>query len=244
LIDCGPGIVRKAAEASQSGIESLKVENLKTLFITHLHSDHTAGYPDLIFTPWVLGRDKPLRVYGPSGIEEMTKNILAAYKEDIKVRLNGLEPINETGYKVNPHEIKPGLIYKDKNVSVEAFSVKHGKWPEAYGFVFNTPDRKIVISGDTIPSETVSEKSQDCDVLVHEVYSAKRFEKLPAEWRDYHKSAHTSTYELAELALKAKPKLLVLYHQLYWGASDEELVAEIKERYDGKVAYGKDLDVF
>ncbi len=155
LIDCGPGIVRQAAAAYKSGIAGVKVENLKTLFITHLHSDHTVGYADLIFTPWVLGRKKPLEVYGPAGIAEMTDNILAAYQQDIRVRLDGLEPVNKTGYNVNAHEIKPGIIYKDSNITVEAFVARHGGWPEAYGFVFSTSDRKILISGDTVPSEEI-----------------------------------------------------------------------------------------
>ncbi len=244
LVDCGPGIVRRTAEAFQSGIDGLKIENLKTLFVTHLHSDHTAGYPDLIFTPWVLGREEPLEVYGPMGIAEMTEHILAAYRQDIRVRLEGLEPVNDSGYRVNTHNIKPGIIYKDTNVTVEAFAVKHGLWPEAYGFVFTTADRKIVISGDTVPAETIVEKCNGCDVLIHEVYSAVHFEKRPEEWKKYHSSAHTSTYELAELASRAKPELLILYHQLFWGSTEEELLSEITERYDGKVVSGKDLDVY
>ncbi len=244
LIDCGPGIVRRAAAAFRSGVDGLKVDNLRTLFVTHLHSDHTAGYSDLIFTPWVLGRDKPLEVFGPKGIGEMTEHILAAYRQDITVRLDGLEPANDSGYRVNTHDIRPGIIYKDTNVTVEAFAVKHGSWPEAYGFVFTTPDRKIVISGDTVPSDSIVAKCDGCDVLIHEVYSAVRFEKRPLVWRQYHSSSHTSTHELAELASRAQPALLILYHQLFWGATDEELVSEVKERYDGEVVSGKDLDVF
>ena len=244
LIDCGPGIVRRAAEAHESGVDGLKVTQLKRLFVTHLHSDHTVGYSDLIFTPWVLGRDEPLEVYGPAGIGEMTEHILAAYQQDIRVRLDGLEPVNDSGYRVNTHNIKPGIIYRDTNVTVEAFAVKHGSWPEAYGFVFTTPDRKIVISGDTVPSETVVENCDGCDVLIHEVYSVVRFEKRSEVWKKYHASSHTSTHELAELASRAKPELLILYHQLFWGATDEELLSEIQERYDGKVVSGKDLDVF
>jgi ribonuclease BN (tRNA processing enzyme) len=244
LIDCGPGIVRRAAAAHRSGVDGLKVKQLKMLFVTHLHSDHTAGYSDLIFTPWVLGRDEPLEVYGPEGIREMTEHILAAYQQDIRVRLDGLEPANDSGYRVNTHDIKPGIIYQDTNVTVEAFAVKHGSWPEAYGFVFTTPDRKIVISGDAVPSESIVAKCEGCDVLIHEVYSAVRFEKRSPVWMQYHSSFHTSTHELAELASRAKPAFLILYHQLFWGATDEELVSEIKERYDGKVVSGKDLDVF
>ncbi|MCP4570457.1 MAG: MBL fold metallo-hydrolase [FCB group bacterium] len=244
LVDCGPGIVRRAAAAFESGVAGLKVENLKRLFVTHLHSDHTAGYSDLILTPWVLGRDEPLEVYGPEGIGEMTEHILAAYEQDIRVRLDGLEPINDSGYRVNTHDIKPGIIYQDTNVTVEALAVKHGSWPEAYGFIFTTPDRKIVISGDAVPSESIVEKCDGCDVLIHEVYSAVNFEKRSPVWKQYHSSSHTSTFELAELASRAKPALLILYHQLYWGATDEELLSEIREGYNGEVVSGKDLDVF
>jgi ribonuclease BN (tRNA processing enzyme) len=243
LIDCGPGVVRRAAEASRNGVDGLKVKNLTRLFVTHLHSDHTAGYSDLILTPWVLGRDTPLEVHGPQGIAEMTEHILAAYQQDIKARLEGLEPANDSGHRVNTHDIKPGIIYQDANVTVEAFGVQHGSWLEAYGFVFTTPDRKIVISGDTAPSESLVAKCDGCDVLIHEVYSAVRFEERSPVWQQYHSSSHTSTRELAELASRAKPELLILYHQLYWGATDEELLSEIKELYEGQVVSGKDLDV-
>lgn len=243
LIDCGPGVVRRAAAAHQSGIAGLEVQNLKRLFVTHLHSDHTAGYADLIFTPWVLGRDEPLVVYGPEGIREMTEHLTAAYAQDIRVRLDGLEPANDRGYRVQVHEIEPGIIYDDANVTVRAFSVRHGSWPQAYGFVFITPDRRIVISGDTVPAESVVENCRGCDVLIHEVYSAVRFETRSAEWQKYHSDFHTSTRELAEIASRAKPRLLVLYHQLFWGCSEEELLSEIREMYGGPVVSGGDLDV-
>lgn len=244
LIDCGPGVVRRASAAARSGVDGLKVKNLKKLFVTHLHSDHTAGYSDLILTPWVLGRDEPLEVYGPEGIAEMTEHILAAYEQDITVRLDGLEPANDQGHRVNTHNIRPGMIYEDSNVTVEAFRVKHGAWPEAYGFVFTTPDRKIVISGDTVPSDTLVAACDGCDVLIHEVCSATKLEKRSEVWQKYHYASHTTGRQLGELAARAKPGLLILYHQLYWGATDEELLAEIKEHYDGEVVSGADLDVF
>jgi ribonuclease BN (tRNA processing enzyme) len=244
LVDFGPGVVRRAAAAAQAGVTALRVENLKRAFVTHLHSDHTAGYADLILTPWVLGRDEPLDVYGPPGIQEMTSHILAAYEQDIRIRLDGLEPANDAGYRVNAHVIEPGVIYQDSNVTVEAFPVKHGNWEHAFGFVFQTADRKIVISGDTAPTESVVEHCDGCDVLVHEVNSMAGFQTRPPEWQRYHRSFHTSSGELAEIAAKARPGLLILYHQLLWGSSEEELLAEIREQYDGKIVSGNDLDVF
>lgn len=244
LVDCGPGVVRRAAAAHRAGVEALAVENLKHLFVTHLHSDHTIGLPDLILTPWVLERDEPLAVYGPPGICAMTEHILEAYKEDIRVRIEGLEPANTVGYQVSVHEIEPGTIYRDANVTVRAFPVKHGAWSCAYGFRFETPGRTIVISGDTTPTSSLVENATGCDVLIHEVYSQAGFETRPPEWQRYHADSHTSSVQLAEIAAKVQPGLLILYHQLFWGSSEEDLLNELRHTYKGKVVCGQDLDVY
>ena len=247
IVDFGPGLIRKAATLSPrygGEIEGLNVKNIKRAFLTHLHSDHTTGYADLILTPWVMGRDKPLEVYGPEGIGSMTRHILEAYREDIKMRLYGLEPANNQGWRVNAYEIMPGIIYQDENVTVEAFSVEHGSWPEAYGFKFKTPDRTIAISGDTKPCENLIENCKGVDILIHEVYSSKEYENLSEFWKKYHSEFHTSTNELADIAKQVNPGLLIFYHQLYWGSSDEELVREITDQYDGEVISAEDLDVY
>ncbi|MGA9770081.1 MAG: MBL fold metallo-hydrolase [Blastocatellia bacterium] len=244
IIDFGPGVVRRAAAAFQKGVEGLAVSRLKTAFVTHLHSDHTVGYADLIFTPWTLDRKEPLAVYGPRGIRAMTAHLLAAYKDDIRIRTRGLEPSNHTGFKVIAHEIKPGLIYKDANVTVKAFLVKHGSWPQAFGYRFETSDRTIVISGDTTPSASVIDNCNGCDVLIHEVYSTAGFARRTPEWQKYHSRFHTSTRELAEIATKARPGLLILYHQLFWGATDADLIKEVQQTYHGKVVSGRDLDIY
>ncbi|MGA9904370.1 MAG: MBL fold metallo-hydrolase [Terriglobales bacterium] len=133
LVDCGPGVVRRAAAAEKNGIAALKARELKIVFIAHLHSDHTLGYPDLIFSPWVLGRREALEAYGPRGLKSMTSHIEKAWSEDVQIRRRGLEQANATGYKVNVYEIQPGVVYRDENVTVTAFPVKHGIWKEALG---------------------------------------------------------------------------------------------------------------
>lgn len=243
LVDFGPGVVRRAAAAYEQGIAGLEVSRLNRAFLTHLHSDHTAGYPDLILTPWVLGRDVPLEVYGPRGLQHMTHHLVRAYEQDIRERLEGLEPANTIGYQVNVREIEAGVCYRDERVTVEAFLVDHGSWP-AFGYKFITSERMIVLSGDTCPVESLVEHAIGCDVLIHEVYSAARFRERPSEWQRYHASVHTSTYELAEIAVRVQPGLLVLYHQLFWGATDAELLEEIREHYDGAVVSARDLDVY
>jgi ribonuclease BN (tRNA processing enzyme) len=159
------------------------------------------------------------------------------------MRQEGLEPEKSDGYRVVAHEVAPGVVYRDTNVTVRAFAVPHANWRHAFGYRFDTRDRSIVISGDTRPSETVVTACNGCDVLVHEVYSAERWKSRPTAWRKYHADAHTSTDELAALARRARPKLLVLYHQLFWGATDQDLVREIGRTYRGRVVSGRDLDV-
>ena len=244
LVDFGPGVVRRAAAAHRNGIEGLKVSKLSRAFLTHLHSDHTTGYPDLIYTPWVLERDVPLKVFGPEGLKDMTEHIKAAYKLDMEVRLNGLEPINKEGHKVEVTEVSPGVIYQDENVKVTAFAVPHGSWKPAFGYRFDTADKSIVISGDTGPSEELVKMCNGCDILVHEVYSDSGFERRIPVWQNYHSSFHTSATELSDIATRAKPGLLVLYHQLYWGTTDEDLLKEVQAGYSGEVVSGADLDVF
>ncbi len=244
LVDCGPGVVRRAAAAHLAGVSALDMPNLSRLFVTHLHSDHTAGYADLILTPWVLGREDPFEVFGPPGIGSMTDHLLAAYSEDIDIRLHGTQPQNETGIRVNAHEIEPGEIYQDENVTVTAFTVPHGAWQFAFGFRFDTADRSIVITGDTIATEAVVEACNGCDILVHEVYAKTGLDRRTTDWQEYHRASHTSGVELGEIAARADPKLLVLYHQLMWGATEAELLAEIRQSFDGPVVFANDLDIY
>ncbi len=244
LVDCGPGVVRRAAAAYHNGIESLRADRLTRLFITHLHSDHTIGLPDLILTPWALDRKQPLQVYGPPGTEQMTDHLLKAYAEDIAVRLHGNQPIDPQAQIVKAKDVTPGRVYRDQQVEVTAFAVRHGAWKHAYGFKFVTADRTVVISGDTTPADSVVEQCNGCDVLVHEVYSKAAFDRREPSWQAYHAASHTSTEQLAEIARRAKPGLLVLYHQLLWGATPQQCLDEIRRGYSGKVVYGNDLDVY
>ena len=244
LVDAGPGVVRRAAAAARNGVEALQSPRLDILFLTHLHSDHTVGLPDVIFTPWVLGRERPLEVYGPPGVKEMTDHLLAAYDKDIRVRIDGLEPASTEGYKVNAHEIEQGIVYEDDRVRVTAFPVRHGSWDAAFGYRFESADRVIVISGDAAPSESIVAYCDACDILVHEVYAQAGFERREPVWQRYHSQFHTSSVELAQIASRARPRLLVLYHELLWGTTIEQLLEEIATGWQGEVVYGEDLDVF
>jgi ribonuclease BN (tRNA processing enzyme) len=248
LVDFGPGVVRRATlAASERHIAALEAKNLKIAFITHLHSDHTAGLSDLFLTPAVMGRGAPLELYGPPGLADMAHHIEQAYAADITVRTEGLEHGDPKAYKINVHEIRPGVVYQDANVRVTAFSVPHGSWRYAYGYRFDTAGRSIVISGDTGPNDAVAQACHGCDLLLHEAYSMKWFQESKPDWQKYLSSFHVSTAQLAAIATAAKPKQLVLYHQMFTPGDDPDAIMldEIKKAgYQGAVASAHDLSVF
>jgi ribonuclease BN (tRNA processing enzyme) len=251
LVDFGPGVIRRAAAAFSKGVTSLgpAAAGIKTVFLTHMHADHTAGYPDLILTPWILGRKEPIEVYGPKGQQAMTKHVLSAWKIDIDNRVNGIDRLPRAGCEVIVHEIMPGMIYTDRNIRVTAFPVRHGL-DHAFGFRFETPDRVIVMSGDTAPTPSLAKHCAGCDVLIHETYSLQTYNEVSRKWQRYRRTHHTSSKELASLAAKVRPGLLVLYHRANAGGSltladpEDALLKEIQELYDGRVVTGHDLDVF
>jgi ribonuclease BN (tRNA processing enzyme) len=144
---------------------------------------------------------------------------------------------------VRAHDVKPGVVFKDDRVAVTAFRVPHGQWPQAFGYRFDTPDRRIVISGDTSPSDEVVAQCHGCDVLIHEAYSPHAPRPPMENWDSYRLMYHTSTDQLAALATRARPGLLVVYHQSgRW--PDEDMLREIQKGYPGKVVIARDLDVF
>jgi ribonuclease Z len=258
LVDFGAGVVRRAkAAVADRGITALEPTNLRVVFVTHLHSDHTVGYSDLILTPWVLGRRFPLEVYGPTGIKAMTEHLLEAYSADFETRMKdaaliGQGPMRSSpeGHNVNAHEIAaPDVVYKDGNVTVTAFPTKHAM--ESYGYRFDKPGRSIVISGDTSPTQATIDACHGCDVLIHEVLTQEWLAKRP-DFQNYASKFHTSTLQLAELATKAKPGLLILYHaSISWRpavdsvrSTPAELLNEMTSRYAGHFVVGRDLDVY
>lgn len=245
LVDAGAGVVRRAAAAERAGVTGLAQPNLKRVFLTHLHSDHTLGLPDLIFTPWVLTRTVPLQVHGPTGTASMVRRILNAWTTDIERRQDGWQPQNTTGWQADGHDVEPGIVFRDSNVTVTAFLVPHGNWPDALGYRFETADRTIVVSGDTRASDAVANACNGCDVLVHEAYSGAGFLTLNSAWQRYHGNFHTSAGDLGRLAARARPRLLVLYHTLTWGGIPREsIVEEVRRGFGGRVVLANDLDIF
>ena len=243
VFDAGPGVMRQTEAAGLP----YRRGPVTALFLTHLHSDHTLGYPDLIFSSWVMGRRDPLRVIGPPGTKRMTDHLLAAWSEDIDVRTEGLERGVRGGWAVDVRETKGGVVYDSAGVTIRAFRVPHGNWEWSFGYRIDAPGKSIVISGDTAPCAAVEEAARGVDVLVHECYPEVRLqpEDRPGgdEWPKYMRAFHTSDRELGALAARAKPKLLVLSHVVRMGGTDEELLAGVRAGgYTGDVVIARDLD--
>jgi ribonuclease Z len=241
LVDAGVGVERRLAAAK------LPTDGVTAVFITHLHSDHVLGLADLIFTSWVLGRTRPFPVYGPHGLARMTQHLYQAFSEDIRIRTDGLEHESPGGYRVDVREIRPSVVYDSGGVRVTAFQVNHGEWREAYGYRFDSPGRSIVLSGDTRPSEELVKMARGVDVLIHEAVASDSTQhpghRSAAEWAKYVRAYHTTALQLGELAARARPKLLVVYHNGRRATSDR-ILSDIRRSFSGPVIIANDLQRF
>lgn len=240
IFDAGPGVLRRILEARER--LGLGIERVGPVFLTHLHSDHTLGLPELLYYPGAPA----LRVYGPAGTQLMLDRIKSAWSEDREIRSTSGMPSDEAlAARVNAaaaQQISAGVVFADSNITVTAFQVLHGTWPHAYGYRITTPDRVIVISGDTRPSESVVAACNGCDVLLHAVYDGEN--SLSGADLAYFTRFHTNTKELAALAMRAHPGLLILYHQLFLGKNRADLVRQVAEIFRGPIISARDLDVF
>jgi len=242
LFDAGPGVMRQMAAAGLP----FRGGPITAVFLTHLHSDHTLGLPDVIFTSWVMGRKARIRVIGPRGTRAMVGHIESAWSEDVDMRTHGLEHGTPDGWRTDVRETQGGVVYDSAGVRIRAFKVKHGGWKWAFGYRVDTPGKSIVISGDTAPSDSLLAYATGVDVLVHEVYPEVRLkvEDRPGgdDWPHYMRSFHTSDRELGALAARAKPRLLVLTHLVRMGGTDAELEKGIRDGgWSGPLVIGRDL---
>lgn len=246
VFDVGAGVVERATQAAERfDIEPLSPINIDHLFLTHLHSDHILDFPELLGTYWWRRADQ-LQVFGPEGIQAMSEGAYTMLADDTETRLKDKSPVTnpDAAYADVTEITAPGTVFKQDDIQVEAFPVSHGDWDKAYGYKVTTPDKTIVISGDTSLNDEVQRQAEDADILIHEVISRRGWEELPEQWQAYHQYAHTLTDELAGLAGAAEPDQLVLYHVLHYGAPIESVLDEVQAQYDGKVALANDLDIF
>lgn len=221
------------------------------LFLTHFHSDHVIGIPDLWLTGWLGGpfgrRTSPFHVIGPVGTKDLMTNLERAYSADIKIRLAD-ENYPPEGVRIVAEEYaSEGIVYEKDGVRVTAFEVDHGDVIKpAFGYRIDYRGRSVVISGDTRFSENVIKHGTGADVLIHEVM-AVRPELLQDPQVKRVMDHHTSPQEAGTVFARAKPKLAVYTHLVLRSGpnapalSPEEILAQTRETYGGPVEVGEDL---
>ena len=236
LFDCGRGATQR--------IEQLKVpfSKIDALFLTHLHSDHIVGIPDLWLTGWIRERIVPLRVWGPAGTKEMMSHLEDAYQFDIHIRRDVDEKLPAQGVVVVAKNIEQGVVYESGGVKVTAFEVDHGLVKPAFGYRVDFAGHSVVLSGDTRFSENLIYFAQGADVVVHEVIDAEAFRRKNLAHPERVQRVvehHTTAEQAGTVFARVKPKLAVFSHIVPPNASD--LVALTRKTYAGPLEVGEDL---
>lgn len=238
LVDAGRGATMRIA-ATQ-----LKYENMRAVFITHLHSDHTAGLPDVFTTSWQFGRKAtPLALYGPDGIKQLADAMLQFFAYDIHIRRDLVEHHPAAGATIDTHVVKEGVVYDDGNVRVTAFKEQHQPVEPAFGYRFDSGGHAIVITGDTRPNANLIRFAKGADVLVSEAYLPGFFESVDTpEVSARLKAYHTSADQAGEVAAAARVKTLVITHLMPPGR-DQEFVTHASKAFHGTIVVGSDLKI-
>jgi ribonuclease BN (tRNA processing enzyme) len=244
VIDCGSGVADKLVLAQ------IPLPSLRHIFLTHHHSDHNADYGNLVFLAWASGLKTRVDAWGPPPLARMTKLFWELNEFDVETRIPDEGRPDPRPLLVANEFDKPGLIMEDENVRVTAARVNHKPIVEAYAYRFDTPDRSIVISGDTAPTDALVELAKGADVLVHEALYVPALEKLlarnpnAARLRDHIIASHTVTEDVGRVAAAAGVKLLVLSHLVPgddWAVTDELWMEGPRQHFSGRIVVARDL---
>jgi ribonuclease BN (tRNA processing enzyme) len=244
VIDCGNGVARQMIQAK------LRLGSIRSVFVTHQHSDHNADYGNLLWLAWASDLATRVDTYGPPPLAAMTRQFLALNDADIRTRVadEGRPPLEPL---IVAHEVSAaGVVMQDQNVKVTAALVEHPPVTPAFAYRFDCPDRSIVISGDTRPSRALVELARGADVLVHEVMHVPSIDALLAResnartLRQHLLASHTTTEQVGQLASEAGVKTLVLSHFVPGGhpfLADEVWYNAVRPHFAGNLIVGRDL---
>jgi ribonuclease Z len=238
-------------QAKKSGVN---LKKLNKLFLTHLHSDHVVGVPDVWLTGFLAPsfRAMPMKVWGPDGVGNLTAGLRQAYDFDVNIRIKQYGGKRAAGMEFETTTVHDGYTYESNGVKVTAFEVRHTGPDTAYGYKIEYKGRTVVLSGDTVYNENVIKHANGADLLVHQVGYAPReaIEKNKVVARII--SLHTQPEQVAEILKVAKPKLAVLSHIVVFGPKgpdlspegEEKMMKVFREHYSGPVTLGQDLMAF
>lgn len=263
LVDAGDGVLRRLAQA---GINFRQVDKV---FITHGHDDHTAGLGILMSVAWDFQRRTPIDVYGPPGTVALVKGAIQYFTVNAEIRWaeGRRTPLGDVFVG---HDVAPGLVYQDRNIKVSAVENTHfhippgspyyGKY-KSYSYRFQTPDRVLVFTGDTGPSDAVTALASNADVLVAEVGSSEDVKQVfikNGTWQGmtaeqqaalmrHEVEEHLTPDEVGKMAARAHVKSVVLTHLLPTVIEHDDYqryVPEVKKYFPGPVVVARDLMEF
>ena len=240
IFDAGRGALQRLTELA------VRWQDVQGVFLTHLHSDHVVGFPDLWLTGWLIvpGRNVPLQVWGPQGTAAMMDHLKQAYEYDVRIRIQN-DGASPQGAALLVKEIGEGVVYEKGGVKVTAFEVDHAPVKPALGYRIDYAGRSVVLSGDTRVSENLVRYAQGVDVLVHEVFVPATLQRagVPPDRAKRIVDYHTTPEQAGQVFTRVKPRLAVYSHICMPGATEQDLVPATRTTYAGPLQVGEDLTV-
>jgi ribonuclease Z len=240
LVDAGRGSTIRLFQLGSAPLLS----GITAVLLTHLHSDHVVGLPDVWLTGWIFGRKTPLEIYGPAGTREVASGFERAFAFDVQMRRDVDEHLPAAGVELRPNEVQPGVVLERNGVRVLAFAVDHGPVIPALGYRIDYGGRSVVLSGDTRSSATLVDAARGTDVLVHEVLSPeveRRRGLVDAAAMARIIAHHVTPEEAGKVFTAVSPRLAVYSHIVPSPATAADLVTPTRRTYKGRLEVGYDL---